>query len=302
MSKPTQRLAGIVPALVTPFAANGKLDAASLERQIAHQIEAGAHGALILGLAGEGIYLTQDEREHVADVAFAAAGDDLPLLVGCTADSTEEAVALVRSAARRNAAGVMVAPPRKPGFNSDEAFAHYGAVAEAAGAVEVMVQDAPFAIGVELGVDLVLALSERYANITAFKLEALPYWDAAMRTRAVAGDRLRMFGGHAGLYLMDVIDSQAAGLIPGADVTASLVTAWKAAERGDRIAAHAVYLRLLPLLVYQAQSMGTLIGSAKTILQHRGIIATTESRHPQGILSQTSASRVLELAQQAAEV
>ena len=90
--------------------------------------------------------------------------------------------------------------------------------------------------------------------------------------------------------------------LTGADVTASLVTAWHAAERGDRIAAHAVYLRLLPLLVYQAQSMGTIIGSAKTILQRRGIIATTQARHPQGVLSDTSASRVLELAQQAAEV
>lgn len=302
MTTTTPRLAGIVPALVTPFTADGQVDDASLQRQIAHQIDAGAHGALILGLAGEGIYLSQDEREHVADVAFAAAGDTLPLLVGCTADSTNEAVALVRSAARRNAAGVMVAPPRKPGFSSDDAFAHYGAVAEAAGSVEVMVQDAPFAIGVELGVDLVLALSERHTTITAFKLEALPYWDAAMRTRSVAGDRLRMFGGQAGLYLMDVIDSHAAGLIPGADVTASLVTAWQAAERGDRIAAHAVYLRLLPLLVYQAQSMGTLIGSAKTILHRRGIIATTYARHPQGVLSDTSAARVLELAQQAGEV
>jgi 4-hydroxy-tetrahydrodipicolinate synthase len=219
----THALHGVIPALVTPFHDDGAVDEPSLRRAVAHQIAAGADGLLILGLAGEGIYLSVAERERVTAVVAEAAGT-LPLLVGCTADTTADAVRLVQIAARYGAAGVMVAPPRKPDWTRAQFRDHYQAVAEAS-SCEVMVQDAPFAIGVELGVELVLELAAELPTVRAYKVEALPFWENAMRARAAAGDRLRLFGGHGGLYLLDVLDAGAAGLIPGCDVTADLVRA-----------------------------------------------------------------------------
>jgi 4-hydroxy-tetrahydrodipicolinate synthase len=291
-------LQGVVPAVVTPFDDNGQLDERSLQTQITHEIDAGAAGLLVCGLAGEGTLLSFDERRRVAEIAVDVAGP-VPLLVGCSADTTADAVRLVRSAVACGASGVMVAPPRRPDLTPNAAREHYRAVSAAAGACEVMIQDAPFALGVELGVELVLDLARELPNASAYKIEALPYWDNALRARDVAGGELRVFGGHGGLYLLDVLDSGATGLIPGADLTAPLVRAWRAYAAGDRAAAVAEHARILPLLVFQAQSLALLVGGAKAILVERGVIATPRSRLPGADLSSVTRDRMLGLAREA---
>jgi len=284
-------LSGIIPALITPFDTDNNVDGPSLRRLVAWQIAAGADGLLVNGLAGEGIYLSLAERERVTEIVVGAA-DGLPILVGCTADTTENACYLARGAAERGAAAVMVAPPRQPTWSQEQFRVHYRAVA-AASDCELMVQDAPFAIGVELGVELVLELAAELDTIRSYKSEALPYWENATRARAVTGDRLGVFGGHGGVYLMDVLDAGSVGLIPGADVTATLVHAWNAYQAGDRTSANDAYLRVLPLLVFQAQSLGLLIGGAKTLLQAHGVIQETHSRHVDANLSETTRQRML---------
>jgi 2-keto-3-deoxy-L-arabinonate dehydratase len=292
-------LFGVVPMLVTPFQPDGNVDHASLRSLVNDQIAAGADGLGILGLAGEGIYLSVEEREQVTDTVIGAAAGT-PVLVGCTADSTEDAMRLVAGAAQRGAAEVMVAPPRRPDWTREQFRAHYHSVAKSAGpSCAVMVQDAPFAIGVELGVELVLELAATLDNLRSYKIEALPFWENAIRANAAAGDALRLYGGHGGLYLLDVLDAGSHGLIPGCDTTAPLVRGWRAYQTGDRNAARQVYERLLPFLVFEAQSIGMLVGGAKAILHQRGVIASPASRMPGATLSVTTTERMLGLAREA---
>lgn len=292
-------LHGMVPMLVTPLHADGSLDHDSMRRLVQQQVAAGADGLGILGLAGEGIYLSIDEREQVTRTVLQAAGD-VPVLVGCTADTTDDAVRLANRAAALGAAEVMVAPPRRPDWTRDQFRDHYRAVAAAVGsACSVMVQDAPFAIGLELGVELVLELAAELDNVRSYKIEALPFWDNALRARAVAGDALRLYGGHGGLYLLDVLDAGSHGLIPGCDTTAPLARAWRAYHAGERDAANVEYLRLLPFLVFEAQSIGLLVGGAKAILAARGVIASTCSRLPGATLAPSTADRLLRIAKAA---
>jgi dihydrodipicolinate synthase/N-acetylneuraminate lyase len=189
----------------------------------------------------------------------------------------------------------MVAPPRKPGLTPDEARAHYRAVATAAQGCEVMIQDAPFAVGIELGVELVLQLAGELENVRSYKIEALPYWENANQARAVSGDSLKLYGGHAGLYLPDVVDSGAIGLIPGPEFTAPLKRAWNAYQAGDREQGDREYRRLLPALVFQAQSWAMLVGGHKTLLRDWGVIASHRARLPQANLSQSTRDRLLEI-------
>lgn len=285
---------GVVPAIVTPFDANGAVDRQSLTRVVAEQRAAGADGLLALGLAGEGIYLSFEERTAVLETVLAAAGE-LPVLAGCTADTTDDACRLVEMASGLGAVEVMVAPPRQPNWTRDELREHFGRVA-AATRGSVMIQDAPFAIGVELGVEFVLELAESFSNVRSYKVEALPYWSNAVRAREMAGERLRVLGGHGGLYLLDVLDSGADGLIPGCDVTRHLVDAWAAFGAGDRERADRLYQRILPFLVYEAQSLGLLVGGAKALLKARGVIANTASRLPDAQLSEASRQRLQAMA------
>lgn len=294
-------LTGVIPAIVTPMDDDGALDEASLRSLIAFERDEGADGLLILGLSGEGIMLTVEERERVTDIVVAEAGG-IPLLVGCSADTTEAAVRLVTGAVARGADAIMVAPPRRPGQTPDDARAHYRAVSAAAGACDVMVQDAPFAVGFELGVELVLELSRELGNVCSYKIEALPYWENAIRAASVAGDGLRMYGGHAGLYLPDVVDSGAVGLIPGPEFVAPLKRAWDAYVTGDRAAGDREYQRLLPALVFQAQSWALLVGGHKTLLCERGVIATPRSRLPEANLSASTRQRMLDVARSVGSV
>ena len=288
-------LTGIIPAIVTPLDDDGEIDELSLRRLVTYERSEGADGLLILGLSGEGVMLTVEERERVTEIVISEAAG-MPLLVGCSADTTEMAVALVQGAVSRGADAVMVAPPRRPNQARDDARQHYHAVSMVAGNCDVMVQDAPFAVGFELGVELVLELSQELENVRSYKIEALPYWENATRAASVAGNRLRMYGGHAGLYLPDVVDSGAVGLIPGPEFVAPLKRAWQAYQSGDRATGDREYSRLLPVLVFQAQSWALLVGSHKTLLHDRGVIASTRSRLAEANLSASTRRRVLEIA------
>lgn len=292
-------LHGMVPMLVTPLHDDGTMDLESLRRLVALQIEAGADGLGILGLAGEGIYLSSEERVQVTETTLDAAAG-VPVLVGCTADTTEQAARLTAGAAERGASEVMVAPPRRGDWTREQFREHYRAVAAAAGPrCTVMVQDAPFAIGLELGVELVLELAAELENVRSYKIEALPFWENAVRARATGGDALRIYGGHGGLYLLDVLDSGSHGLIPGCDTTLQLSSAWRAYRAGDHERARAEHLRLLPLLVFEAQSIAMFVGGAKAILRQHGVIASTRSRMPEATLSASTSERMLQLARAA---
>ncbi|MCO5177869.1 MAG: dihydrodipicolinate synthase family protein [Thermomicrobiales bacterium] len=287
---------GIVPAIVTPFNVDGSVDHESLRRVVADQRAAGADGLLTLGLAGEGIFLDFDERAAVLQTVLSAA-NDLPVLAGCTADTTDEVCKLAAMAVSAGAAEVMVAPPRRPDWSVQQFRDHFAEIA-AVTTADVMIQDAPFATGVELGVEFVLDLAAAHSNVRSYKVEALPYWTNAVRARSAVGDKLRVLGGHAGLYMMDVLDSEADGLIPGCDVTGSLVSIWDAYKSGDRERAQQKHLQMLPFLVYQAQSLGVIIGGAKAVLHDRGVIATTAARLPEARLDEATRDRQLAIARQ----
>jgi dihydrodipicolinate synthase/N-acetylneuraminate lyase len=77
------------------------------------------------------------------------------------------------------------------------------------------------------------------------------------------------------------------------------VTAWDAYHAGDRDQSDAIYRSLLPFLVYEAQSMGLLIGGAKRLLHQRGVIASTAARHPDATLPKPTAERLLQIARDA---
>ena len=59
-------LTGSVVALVTPFAEDGSVDFAALERLVDFQLEGGTDGILVLGTTGESSTMTDDEDYEVA--------------------------------------------------------------------------------------------------------------------------------------------------------------------------------------------------------------------------------------------
>ncbi len=105
------RLRGIVPPLVTPLAAQDRLDHAGLERLVEHVLEANVSGLFILGTTGEGPSLSRARKVEVIRAVAKQVAGRTPVLTGIIDTSYEESLALAHAAADAGTAAVVIAPP-----------------------------------------------------------------------------------------------------------------------------------------------------------------------------------------------
>ena len=187
------------------------------------------------------------------------------------APSARAAAALAQHASRTGAAAVMALPPyvRRPGAKG--IIAYYAGIADAAG-IPIVLQNAPppFAFGI-VTAELV-DLLERVPSVQYLKEERPPAGHNISIALDAVGDRLLgVFGGTAGLYLMDELERGSTGCMPSAAVTDVLVAVYETFIRGDRNGARDLYDRVLPLLNVE---MSRLMAASKEILRRRGVFTS----------------------------
>ncbi len=126
-------LRGIIPPMVTPFAADESPDLASLQREVRWLIEeAGVHGLAVGGSTGEGHTLSTEELRHCVGAALDAAAGRVPVLAGVIVDSTRQALEKARALADLDLAGLQVTPVHylfRP--DDDSMVRHFAALADA---------------------------------------------------------------------------------------------------------------------------------------------------------------------------
>ena len=116
MSKPTS-LTGVVPASVTPFDEQGKVDAQALLRLLRWNMAQGAESFFIGGSSAECFLLTYGERVQMF-MAAAELKDEVFLTAHVGAISTGEAVGFAREAATKRSD---LAEPRRPSITASAA-------------------------------------------------------------------------------------------------------------------------------------------------------------------------------------
>ncbi len=98
-------LRGIVPAPVTPFTRDGRIDHKAIKRLGSWLGSVkGVKGLVVLGHAGEGTFLTQQEQADVIRSFVDSTDGRVPVIAGITGEGTE--VAALESAARRGSRGL----------------------------------------------------------------------------------------------------------------------------------------------------------------------------------------------------
>jgi len=102
---------GVIPALTTPFAADGSVDHAFLARHCGMMMGAGCTGIVALGSLGETATLSAAEKKAVLETVVKAVGKRGAVVAGIAALSTGEAVAAAKVAEQAGCAGLMVLPP-----------------------------------------------------------------------------------------------------------------------------------------------------------------------------------------------
>lgn len=113
-------LRGIVPPMVTPLSGRDELDLTGLDRLINHQIEAGIAGLFALGTTGEGPSLSYRLRYELVERTCEIVAGRVPVLVGVTDTSIEEALELAEFAKGAGAQAVVAAPPYYFGVGQEE--------------------------------------------------------------------------------------------------------------------------------------------------------------------------------------
>jgi len=165
---PSKGLAGIVVPIPTLFDEGGRLDEDANVRHVEWLIARGVHGLFPLGTTGEFTSLTRDERRTMAELVVRTARGRVPVLVGCGAPGTEEAVAYAEHAEEVGAAGVAVVLPYYWVPPDRSIYEHYRLLAIGT-RLPVYIYNFPGLTGRNIPPRLVRRLAEDHANIAGIK-------------------------------------------------------------------------------------------------------------------------------------
>ena len=94
MTRTTHRFQGSMPALITPMLDNGEVDYPTLRQLIDWHVVEGTDALVVVGTSGESPTVTVDEHHEILRVAVEQSAKRIPIIAGCGANSTAEAVAL----------------------------------------------------------------------------------------------------------------------------------------------------------------------------------------------------------------
>ncbi|MFU0852689.1 N-acetylneuraminate lyase [Kluyvera cryocrescens] len=154
----TNNLRGVMPALLTPFDAQQKIDQASLRRLVRFNIEQGVDGVYVGGSTGEAFIQSLAEREEVLEIVADEAKGKITLIahVGCV--STAESQRLATAAKSYGFDAVSAVTPFYYPFSFEEHCDHYRAIIDSADGLPMVVYNIPALSGVKLTLDQISTL------------------------------------------------------------------------------------------------------------------------------------------------
>jgi 4-hydroxy-2-oxoglutarate aldolase len=162
-------IAGVFPALTTPYAEDGSVALDKFKGNIARYNKTAIAGCVVLGSTGESVLLSPEESEALLVAARDAASADKLLIAGTGAESTAETIARTKRAAALGYTVTLVKTPYyyKPVYKPEVYLRHYRAVADAS-PIPVLLYSVPIFTGVSLETPEILALAE-HPNIVGIK-------------------------------------------------------------------------------------------------------------------------------------
>jgi 4-hydroxy-tetrahydrodipicolinate synthase len=236
---------GVYAAIVTHFDADLKVDHDAVAAEVRRLIAEGVHGILPNGSVGEGGSLTREERRDVIETVVAAADGRVPVCVGISAPTAEQASEYALDGVSAGADGAMLLPPLSYRADKRELVEFFGSVARAT-ELPLMVYNNPLGSGTDLHPELLALLAREVPAITAFKETS---GDARRIAELVnlCPDIDVMVGGDD--WALEGLCAGAVGWVSGVvDVLpAQSVRLWELCLAGDLPAARDLYAELLPL-------------------------------------------------------
>lgn len=153
-------IVGSIVALVTPLLEDGSVDYAALRQLIDWHVAEGTDCIGVVGTTGESPTVTVQEHCEIIRVAVEHAAGRVPIMAGCGANSTTEAIILAKYAREVGADCQLQVVPYYNKPTQEGIFRHFKAIAEETGDLPVILYNVPGRTVADMQPDTVLRAAE----------------------------------------------------------------------------------------------------------------------------------------------
>ena len=167
MSTQNNPFGQVLVALVTPFAADGEVDWADVEKHIDDVINDGADGIVVTGTTGETSTLTDPEKLKLVEVAKDVAAGRAKIITGGGSNETAHAIELYKHSEKAGADAVMIVTPYYNKPTQAGVLTHFRMIADATD-LPVILYDIPGRTGIPIKYETILRAAQ-HPNILAIK-------------------------------------------------------------------------------------------------------------------------------------
>lgn len=236
---------GVLPALITPFTKDNKIDKEGLQENIRFLIDNGVSGIVPCGTTGESATLSIKEHEKVIEISVECSS--VPVVAGTGSNSTTEAIELTQFAKNAGADAALLITPYYNKPNDRGMLAHFRKIASEVD-LPLILYNVPSRTGINLKPELVGELAKEN-NIIGIK-EASGNLDQITKILELTQDEdFAVYSGDDG----STLPIMALGGVGVISVVANvapklLVSLVDAFNSGDMDMARKLHIQLAPLI------------------------------------------------------
>jgi len=257
---------GIWPILYSFFGEDGNLDRAAMRCQVQACLTQNIQGLAVLGLATEVHKLTSDEQLKILKWAVEDLQGKLPLAVTVSGPDASTQLQFAKKASDLGANWLILQPPSRRPLSEEECFDHFSEVMSSI-QLPIAIQNAPEYLGVGLSIPKIIELNQRHSHFKLLKGEGSAV-EVEQLVKALKS-KMQVFNGRGGIELVDSLRAGCAGLIPAPELVDRQVQIYQFWRDGLTEEAEAFQKEILPMIVFNMQTIPHLLCYGKRLLAAR---------------------------------
>ena len=189
----------VITAMVTPFNNNRQVDYEKVEILAKHLVHNGSDAILVAGTTGESPTLTHEEELEILSTVKRATENNAKVVMGTGSNSTETAIQMSKKAEKEGADAILSVVPYYNKPSQAGMIAHFSAIAEST-KLPIILYNIPGRTGVNMAVETVAELANKYQNIVALK-QSFGDLDAVSELKLACPEDFMIYSGDDSLIL-----------------------------------------------------------------------------------------------------
>ena len=237
---------GSIPAVITPFDKNKKIDFDSLDRHIEFLITEGSHGLVSCGTTGESPTLNHDEHKKVTEFIINKSNGRVPVMAGCGSNSTDESIDFVNHAYKSGAKGSLLVTPYYNKPTQKGLYEHFRLIAQSCPQIPNYLYNIPGRSVVKIEIETIKKLSQ-IDNIVGVK-DATADLTTPLEVKTNCENNFQQLSGEDATFLSFLISggigciSVTANVVP--NLSAKIYNFWKSKKINE---AMSLNFKMFPL-------------------------------------------------------